>query len=220
MIAMARYVCARCFVSQRWIPPLTLFALVSAVLYSSSGDALGTGAIGALLLLPVSAWMSAAALNMDGPSQVAVVTASLGGYLRGRAAIVLTTAVVSVSIGLPGIAIALLSDPHHGGVTGPVGTSGLLLVATSMTTAAGVVLGQLCARPIIRRPGFSWLVAIFASVMAIAVPGSPFGSLLKLLSAPNTSPSLREVSYLGLSTLVAAGVLFAALLWVSRRLER
>jgi hypothetical protein len=152
--------------------------------------------------------MSTTALNVDDSSQIAVVSTSLGSYLRGRIATVLTTALVCGLVGAIDSVIAFLVDPRHGGPAGLAGGAGILAVANTMTIACGVTLGLICARPIIRRPGYSWLFAVLASVVALIIPGSPLASIISVMSASNPEPAWVDIAKMLIETLAVASLVF------------
>lgn len=215
---MGRYVCARCFASQGWVPPLTLYLVTVVAFFSPGSDALGTGVVSAIILLPISAWMSTTALNVDDTSQIAVVSTSMGSYLKGRVATVLTTALVCGFVGAIDGSIAFLVDPKHGGPAGLLEGVGILAVANTMTIASGATLGLICARPIIRRPGYSWLFAVLASVVAFIIPGSPLASIVSVMSASNPKPAWVEIATMLVETLAVASLAFTLGLRAARRL--
>lgn len=218
MTALARYVIARCLTSQRWVPPITLFVLASAVFFTAGGDATGAGSISALLLVPTTTWMTISALHVDDPSQVAVVGTKVGSMLRARVgtlATVLSSALVLAVLSGVG---AVTTDPHHGGVDGIAGTAAGLLLIDVMCVCSGVVLGQLCARPLVRRAGFSWSLAALGNVALVAVPGSPLVVVLRALSAHGPARSWATMVLLsGILLGVEAAVFMITLLAVRRR---
>lgn len=218
VVALFRYVCARSLLSQRWVPPLSLYLVAFAALFAGGGDARGTGVVSAVLLLPISAWMSTTALNADDTSQVAVVSASMGSYLRGRAVTTITAIVVCGAVGIVGITVALVADPRHGRPGGVLATSALLAVATMTTTIFGATLGSVCARPIIQRQGTSWLIAALVSVIAITAPWSPFTSMVSQLAASPAGPPWPGIARVVAEILAVSTAMFTCGLIASRRM--
>lgn len=198
------------------MPPIILYFLATGALFTASGDAFGTGAIGALVLLPTSAWMSILALNADDRSQMAVISTSLGSYIKSRVAMVFATMLVCALLGVPAIAIAIARDPQLND-WGVLNVGIMLLAVDIITVISGVVLGQLCASPIVRRPGFSWVAIALALVTMAILPGSPFAAMVALLSNPHSNPLWSQVSAVLFETLACAMILFTVGMWASWR---
>ena len=217
MIALARYVLARCLVSQRWVPPIVLFALTIGVFSSAGGDAIGTGSIAALILFPATTWITISALHVDDISQVTVVGVSHGSMVRARIATLLTSFGCSCSLAVLSVGSVLATDPAHG-AAGGVGTTlaGLLLI-NGLSALSGVALGQACARPLIPRAGLSWTLAVGLTVGLIAIPESPLILVLAALSeAGQTAPwseALPPAGFLVVGDLLILGLT----LWAYRR---
>ncbi len=207
MTALIRYVFARSLTSQRWVPPLVSFALVSAATFTAGGDAAGTGAIPALFLVPVVAWMTVVAIHNDDVSQQTVLAVSVGSVVRARIATLVAAAIPGFVLGTLTTAASVIVDPEHGGAMG----AGMILLALEVTVvaavASGVALGQICARPIIRRIGFSWLFGVLACVGLLAVPVSPFNRTLAALSSPRDTTPTTVVAYAAVELAVAVAAL-------------
>ena len=126
MIALARYVLARCLVSQRWVPPIVLFALTVGVFYSAGGDAIGSGSIAALILFPATTWVTISALHVDDISQITIVAVSHGSMVRARIATLLTSFGCACFLAVLSVGSAIATDPAHQAYrisTGDVDTS-------------------------------------------------------------------------------------------------
>lgn len=217
VIAVARYVLARCFISQRWVPPLALYALASAVIYSGNGDAAGSGGASGLLLLVVSAWMTIAALHADDPSQIAIIATSVGSPVRARLVVIGVGAAVCLVLGALSIGTAVATDPKHAQVLGLGETLMALAALQCMAIASGAALGQLCARPLVRRAGFSWILAVLGIVAIVAIPGAPLTQVLTVLSNTDTSRFGIRILPPLITQLMLAGAALAAGTWFYRR---
>jgi len=196
------------------VPPIVLFALASGVSYSAGGDALGTGSITALLLLPATTWVTISALQVDDISQIAIVGTSHGSIVRTRVATLLTSFACSCVLAALSVGAAIATDPAHGASGGLVTSLTGLLLINGLGALSGVALGQVCARPLIPRPGFSWTIAAGLTIALIAVPKSPFLLVLAALSSAGRTPPWAEALppaglLLGCDLLVLALTLWA-----------
>lgn len=217
MIALARYVLARCLVSQRWVPPIVLFALTVGVFSSAGGDAIGTGSIAALILFPATTWITISALHVDDISQITIVGVSHGSMVRARIATLLTSFGCSCSLAVLSVGSVIATDPAHGAAGGVGRTLTGLLLINGLSALSGVALGQACARPLIPRAGLSWTLAVGVTIGLIAIPKSPLILVLAALSgAGQTAPWSEALPPAGF--LVVGDVLLLGLtLWAYRR---
>lgn len=224
MAGLVRYTYARCFLSQHWMPPILLFALLIASVYPSGQATLGgSGGLGAVSLVPVTAWLAITAINSEDGSQRGITATTAHGYRRARIGTLLAAASCGVLLTALSLAIALARDSQvwipddfrseRVGVT-------IALVALAQLTGVvfGAALGGLVAKPIVRRAGHSWLAVAFGVVLALVVPGSPFRSILVVLNGP---PSRYSTTWPDLAAaLLVAGVLTACILVAGLTLAR
>jgi hypothetical protein len=183
-LAVARYVAADVFRSQRWLLPLLVFAAVLGVLYGGDpGAAPGPWAVSALVLYPVAAWFAVVVASAEAPEQRPVTVTAAGGFARVTAG----TLLVALGGGLVLAALPVLVPlvgryPYPA----PVLLVGALAHAACATT--GTAVGLLCARPLVQRVGWSfclgltivtvtavqsWLPPVGSAVQAIVVGGPP-----------------------------------------------
>ncbi|WP_144764947.1 hypothetical protein [Curtobacterium sp. 9128] len=217
MGAVIRYVVARSLTSQRWVPPIVCFVLLSAATYAAGGDAAGTGALPALLLVPIVTWTTVTALHNDDRSQVAILAVSVGGVVRARVAVLVASALLGLVLGTVAVAAAIAVDPEHGGEVGVWRTAAALEVTVVGSVLCGVALGHLCARPVVRRIGYSWLIGVLSCVLLIAVPRSPCNHALAALSSPDPATLLPTVALDAAVEAVAAGVVLLLTVLAYRR---
>jgi hypothetical protein len=227
MAGLVRYTYARCLISQRWMPPILLFALLVGFLYPSGVNTLGgSGAVGAVLLVPFAAWLAIAAINSEDGSQRGITAAAARGYRRARLGTLLAATSCGALLAAFSLAIALVRDPQ---VWAPAafesGRVGETLALSALAQLAGVVfgvaIGGLVAKPVVRRAGFSWLAVAAVTVLALVVPGSPFRSMIAVLAGRPGSHDGADwvdlVTALVAACVFATGILVTGLALARRR---
>jgi hypothetical protein len=153
VLAVARYLVALLFGAQRYLQPALLALAVLGVLFGGDpGPPPTPWAASALAMYPLAAWFALIVANAEDPVQRTVTVASAGG--RG------TVAAATLLVALAGdVVLVVLS------VFGPVLLTRyayppevmvLGLLAHIACTSAGTAVGLLCARPVVRRIGWSF----------------------------------------------------------------
>jgi hypothetical protein len=209
-LATARYLVALVFSEQRVLLPLVLFAAVLGVLFGGDpGPAPTPWAASALAAYPVAAWLALVVANVEDPVQRTVTVAAAGG--RGR--VTVGTLLVALAGDLLMTAIAVLwpnvSTPYDY-VSGVLAQGVLAHLACA---TAGTAVGLVCARPVIRRIGWSFcLAAVVVTVTAVQPWLPPVGTAVHALTSGRALPVGSAVG-----GLVAAGVAAAVAWWVDRR---
>jgi hypothetical protein len=227
MAGLVRYTYARCLISQHWMPPILLFALLVGFLYPSGLNTLGgSGAVGAVLLVPFAAWLAIAAINSEDGSQRGITATTARGYRRARLGTLLAATSCGALLAAFSLAIALVRD-HQ--VWAPAafesGRVGETVILSALAHLAGVIfgvaLGGLVAKPVVQRAGFTWLAVAGVTVLALVVPGSPFRSVIAVLEGrPGTrdaSDWLSLVMAVAVVCVLAAGILVTGLALARRR---
>jgi hypothetical protein len=227
MAGLVRYTYARCLISQHWMPPILFFALLVGFLYPSGLNTLGgSGAVGAILLVPFAAWLAIAAINSEDGSQRGITAATARGYRRARLGMLLAATTCGVLLAAFSLVIALVRD-HQ--VWAPAAFAservGETIALSALAHVAGVVFGVafggLVAKPVVRRAGFSWLAVAAVTVLALVVPGSPFRSVIAVLGGRPGSHDgadwLAIVTALVVACVLATGILFTGLALARRR---
>jgi hypothetical protein len=228
MGAIVRYAYGRCLLSQRWMPPILLFVLGVGSLYPSGPTSIGSSlASGAIILVPVGAWLAVAAINSEDVSQRGITAVAAGGYRTARAGTILAAASCAALLSLFSLAIALLRDPHVWDPSafqadGAAETIAFGVLAQLAGAVFGAALGGLVAQPVIRRAGFSWLSVALVVLLGLAVTGSPFRGVVAVLSRrPDAAAGNTDVPDLVVAVsaicLLAAAVLAAGLELARRR---
>jgi hypothetical protein len=209
-LATARFLGALVLSEQRVLLPLVLYAAVLGVLFGGDpGPAPTPWAASALAAYPVAAWLALVVANVEDPVQRTVTAAAAGG--RGR--VTAGTVLVALAGDLVMVAVAVLWPnvvSHYDYVTGVLG---LGVVAHLACAAAGTAVGLLCARPVVRRIGWSFCVAaVVVTVTAVQPWLPPVGTAVHALTAGGTPPVGSAVT-----ALAAVGVAAAVSWWVDRR---
>lgn len=210
VVAAARFLAALVIGGQRGLLPLVAQAVVLAVLFGGDpGPAPTPWAASALMAYVTAAWFALVVANVEDPAQRPVTVAAAGG--RGR--VVAGTLLVALGGDLLLVALSVLwpvvTAPYDY-VTGvlALGVLGHLACAT-----AGTAVGLLCARPVIRRVGWSFVVAaIVVTVTAVQPWLPPVGTAVSALTRGSALPIGSAVA-----GLLAAGAAAAISWWVDTR---
>lgn len=202
----AGYLLALVLGGQRYLVPLLLAMAVLGVLFGGDpGPPPVPWAASALAVYPLAAWFALIVAGVEDPVQRTVTVTAAGG--RGRVA-------------LATLLIALLGDAVLSGlaVFGPVlltrysyppPTIVLGLVAHVAATTAGTAVGLLCARPLVPRVGWSFVVAAIVVVSTAVQPWlPPVGTAVAALVAGGDPPLVSAL--IG----VVAAVCAAAISWI------
>jgi hypothetical protein len=180
--ALVTYI-SRDFVrSQRWVAPVLSFLVVVATVDANSGSVLPTYATSAALLLFISTWVTITVNNTEDPVQQEVTGVTAGGRLPLHLAKLATAYLLAVLLSIAaliGPLLALSKRPTFEDVS--VGLGSHLL-----TGLAGVALGALLSRPIIRRTAWALLIAVTLGLADTIVPGAP--PVRQLLTLLNKQP--------------------------------
>ncbi|NGO68248.1 ABC transporter [Streptomyces sp. SB3404] len=176
MSALVRYQFALLLRSQRWLPPLLVYAGLFGVGVRAGQPVLDSLGYAAAVLLPVAAWLVRLCATAEpdaarhcGVAAAGAVRVQLGGVLAGGAA--------AGVLGLAATAaVLLLGDAHStdGRVSVPLlpaAGAGVLAVAACVLAGAGV--GALCARPVLRARGWGVLATVGGVVLVLAARASP-----------------------------------------------
>lgn len=197
------YLLALLLSGQRYLVPLLLAVAALGVLFGGDpGPPPVPWAASALAMYPLAAWFGLIVANLEDPVQRTVTVTAAGG--RGRVA-------------LATVLIALLGDAVLCGlaVFGPVlltryayppPTILLGLLAHLAATTAGTAVGLLCARPLVNRVGWSFVLAAIAVVATAVQPWlPPVGTAVAALVAAGDPPLVSAL--IGALATAAAGLL-------------
>lgn len=204
MTALVAYVWRTTLSSQRWVAPLLVAVSVEAILSSRTGDVLPAYASIAVALLFVAMWLAVVVANSEDPQQVPVTVTTANSFARVRIVKHLVALQAAMVLGLLGLVGPAVASPH--GVTASQVGSGL--GAFLITTLAGVAIGSLLTRPIVRRTAWTVLAGTLAGLADVLIPyGPPARQLLNLFNAPTALGS--TLALIALETLVLTTLVIA-----------
>lgn len=174
--------------SQRFLVPVLLFGVALAVLFGGDpGPLPEPWAASALLLYPVGAWLthSVAGTEDDVARTVTVTAAGGGGPVVAGVALA-----GSAGVGLLSV-LAVLWGLVAGFSTATPGTLLDGLFGHLACGLAGVAVGLVCARPVIRRVGW----ALLAGLVVVVVTGTrswlpPVGTAVAALGSGRGGPGV------------------------------
>ncbi|WP_182877500.1 hypothetical protein [Microbispora sp. H10670] len=164
VIALARFRVAGYVASHRALQPLLALLALLAVLYATAvptGQEIAATADSAAMLVPVLAWAARGLLDTEPDEQRAVALSAL----RTREQVSGLLAAFATLLVLAAIAEAALL-----GRLTTVPTTGVLLTGVwlhLLSAAAGLALGALTSRPILRSPAVSTMALIFGYLLML-----------------------------------------------------
>ncbi|MGW7361335.1 ABC transporter [Streptomyces sp. NPDC054802] len=176
MTALLRYHLALLLRSQRWLPPVLLYAAALAVGVQGGGPVLDSLGWTAAALLPVAAWLVSVCATQE-PAAARGVTAAAAGAHRAHLASLLVAAVCAAVLGAVAVAFTvLISDPssadHQVAVPRlPAAAAGL--IAGAVCVLLGTAVGALCTRPVLHARGWSLAATALFVLLALVTSGSP-----------------------------------------------
>ena len=219
MTAIARYVGSDAIRSQRWIPPVVVFAAFLAIANSDAGPILTTYADTLAVLFPIAIWLSWAILGAEDPVQVEISMVTVGSDIRYRLGKVLTCFLGGAALSLVAVAIPVaVAAPSSTDARPIAGDATAGLVAHLIVVLFAVAVGALISRPVIRRSGWAFYGAAIVIMADIGLPDAPpVRQLLSLLDGAHPHHLASSLVAIGTETaaLSAAGVALA--LAVARR---
>jgi hypothetical protein len=192
--------------SYRWIGPVVLVAVVSAVLSSDPGPALDNLAAVLFLLIGHAAWTTVVCGNVDdaGHRDMAAARAGSPGRLHVHRA--LAALAVSITVGIPVVAVAsLVTDGRDPGAATVVAAAAGTAVAAALLGCAATTLVH---RPLVDNLAVSVTVGVAALVGLPFVP--PVATVLRAFSHGRTE-GLVVLLGLAASATAATGALGAVL---------
>lgn len=210
-LLVARYVLADLLRSQRFIVPLFVYVAALGVLFGGDpGPAPAAWPVSALVLYPISAWVAITTANAEDPVARQVTVAAAGGpgvVARGvLLACLLADVVLAAAAAVrPVIPLITVLYPY----TPPDLVAAFLAHIAVSTT--GTAVGLLCARPVIERAGWSFLVAAAVVVITGVTPWlPPVGTAVKSLgTVPIGTVSIGTAPIGSVALDAALGVLLA-----------
>lgn len=207
MIALLRYTLSDTFDTQRWVAPVVSLGVIVAVLSAQTGSVLPTYAILATALVFIGTWLTVVVVNNEDSLQQTITETCAGSRAKLRLAKLLSSYLLCIVLGLAAmIPPAFISNDA-------VRMNDLLAGACAQAIAAlaGVALGALCSRPIVRRHAWSVLLGLLVGLGTILIPdGIPSRQLLVLFNKTGQVALAIPILLIGLETLVICALAVAA----------
>ncbi|MGJ5752649.1 hypothetical protein FB563_0751 [Streptomyces puniciscabiei] len=176
MTALLRYQADLLVRSQRWLPPVILYAAFLGIGVQGGQpvlDSLGYTAAG---LLPVAAWLVRICVTGE-PDAARACAAAARGPARAHLACLLTALLASVTLGVVAtVVVTLISDPASNGHrvrVAPLGAAAAALPAVLTCALLGAAVGALTNRPLLRSTGRAVPAMLLGALLAVVVTGSP-----------------------------------------------
>ncbi|MER6732234.1 ABC transporter [Streptomyces puniciscabiei] len=220
MTALLRYQADLLVRSQRWLPPVILYAVFLGIGVQSGQpvlDSLGYTAAG---LLPVAAWLVRICVTGE-PDAARACAAAARGPARAHLACLLTALLASVTLGVAAtVVVTLMSDPASNGHrvhVAPLEAAAAGLPATLTCALLGAAVGALTNRPLLRSTGRAVPAMLLGALLAVVVSGSPARAAVSgLVTGSQTGRApLPLLPLAGAALLTAAA--FALAGWLTSR---
>ncbi|MGW2645158.1 ABC transporter [Streptomyces sp. NPDC001393] len=221
MTALLRYQADLLVRSQRWLPPVILYAAFLGIGVQSGQpvlDSLGYTAAG---LLPVAAWLVRICVTGE-PDAARACVAAARGPARAHLAALLTALLASVALGVVAtVVVTLISDPASNGhqVRIPLPRAGAAGLPATLTCALlGAAVGALTNRPLMRSTGRAVPAMLLGALLAVVLTGSPAQAAVSgLVTGSQTGRAPLPLLPLAGATLLTAAAFAAAARLTARR---
>lgn len=176
MGALVRYQLALLLRSQRWLAPLLLYAGLLSVGVRPGEPLLDSLGLVAALLLPPAAWLVRICVTSE-PDAARHCASAAAGPTRAHLAAVAAGGVFAAVLGCAGVGVVVA-------ISAPKTTNGTASVPVAMATVAGlcavltcvfagVAVGTLCNRPLVRSPGRAVSTTLLGTILTLALGASP-----------------------------------------------
>ncbi|MEU9393946.1 ABC transporter [Streptomyces sp. NPDC048324] len=176
MTALLRYQTALLLRSQRWLPPVVLYAAFLGIGVQSGQPVLDSLGYAAAALLPVAAWLVRICVGVE-PAAARACVAAAAGPGRAHLARLLVALAAAAALGAAAVlVVTLISDPvstdHRTRVAVlPAAVAGLL--AAAACALLGTAVGALTNWPLLRSPGRAVPAMLLAALTSVVATGSP-----------------------------------------------
>ncbi|MDI3402312.1 ABC transporter [Streptomyces cavernicola] len=174
--ALLRYHTALLLRSQRWLPPVLVYAALVAVGAQPGDPVLDSLGYTSAALLPVAAWLTRISATQEPPA-ARHVTASAAGPGRAHLAALLTASGCAAALGTAGSALVVAMsgwwNTSHEVRIAPLPMVLAALLAVAVCVLLGTAVGALCTWPLLRSPGWSVSLTALLALLAIVTTGSP-----------------------------------------------
>lgn len=221
MTALLRYQAALLLRSQRWLPPVILYAAFLGIGVQSGQPVLDSLGYAAAALLPVAAWLVRICVTVEPPAARACVAAASGPG-RAHLARLLVALIAAAALGTAAVLVVTL-------ISAPVSTDNRTRIALLPAAAAGLLATQTCALlgtavgaltnwPVLRAPGRAVPAMLLTALLSAVTTGSPAQAAVSDLVTGSQSGRI-PVPLLPLTTaaVLATAAITAACALTSRR---
>jgi hypothetical protein len=213
MIGLLRYSWTDAIRSRRWVAPTLLFLGIEAVLSAPAGGVLPTYGGVAVLALFIAIWFAVIVSNNEDPVQFAVTSVTAGSVAKVRIAKLAIALFGASVLGMLGIIPPALIT------SSPVSARDVVygLGAVLATSVAGVAIGAMCVRPIIKQSSWSVICGAGAGFVTILIPNCPPTRQIMVLFSSTTADIGRGVVFAVLEAVVLAAILITAAIAIAWR---
>ncbi|WP_217145478.1 ABC transporter [Streptomyces sp. AC627_RSS907] len=176
MTALLRYQAALLLRSQRWLPPVILYAAALGIGVQGGQPVLDSLGWAAAVLLPVAAWLVRICVTGEPPAARACVSAARGPARAHLACLLVGLAAAALLGTVATLVVTPISDPvstGHGTPVPPLPAGGAGLLAALVCALLGSAVGALTAWPVLRSPGRAVPALLLAALLALVTSGSP-----------------------------------------------
>jgi hypothetical protein len=214
MTALLRYQAALLLRSQRWLPPVILYAAFLAIGVQSGQPVLDSLGYTAAALLPVAAWLVRICATNEPPAARSC-TGAAAGPGRAHLACLLVALSAAVLLGAAATAfVTIISAPtstDHQTRIEAVPAAGAGLLAALVCALLGAAVGTLTNWPLLRSPGRAVPALLLGALLALVLAGSPARAAVTSL----VEGSQRATVPVPVLPLVAAALLTAVAIAVA-----
>lgn len=218
MIALVRYITAVVLHSQRFLPPLMLFAGVAIMFVAGTGTSPVVGTYGAVagVLFACSTWFTLVLVAAEDPVRREITAVNAGGFRR----VLIATVLVALAGCLLVSGVLLVSAPLF--AAHPIGAAELAAGFLAQFTAAstGIAAGLVSSRLVLPRAGHSVLAALaLVAIFALGTGLPPVNPTVRLLANTSDAPDALAgtAAYAGVALLLLIGGTVVAHLVSTRR---
>lgn len=219
--ALLRYHAALLLRSQRWLPPVLLYAAFLGIGVQGGQPLLDSFGYAAAVLVPVTAWLVRICVTGE-PDAARHCTAAAVGPARAHLAGMLVALSAGWVLALAGGAFILVAgDPHS--ADGKVAVPLLPAAAAGLfggfaCALFGTAVGALCNRPLLRSTGWAVPSTLLAALLVLVLGGSPANAAVRgLVEGSRTGTVALPWLPLAVSAAVAAAALAVSCAVARRR---
>ncbi|MEU6822496.1 ABC transporter [Streptomyces atriruber] len=218
MSALLRYQADLLVRSQRWLPPVILYAVFLGIGVQGGQPILDSLAYAAGALLPVAAWLVRICVSNEPPAARSCSAAAAGPGRAHLASLLAAFLAASALGGAAALVVTAISDAASTNSRVPVprlsaGAAGLLAMLVS--ALLGTAIGALANWPLLRSAGRAVPAMLLGSLLLLVTTGSPAKSVLTDL----TTGSREGTVPVSLGALAGALAVAAAAMWAACRLS-